>query len=275
MTARDFPMKPYWLSALLLAVFLGAMAAPVTAQAQEPTENQQRIDDAQAFEDLEDADAFDDFEDYSSEPLVADPLYPVNYTLFYFNDFMFHNVVKPVATAYDWLVPRPPRQWVSNFFTNLLFPVRFVNNILQGKFDAAYMEMDNFIANTTWGFLGLFDVASTMKKRWEPERPTADGFGQTLGKAGIGHGIYIVWPVIGPSSIRESVGWFADAQLDPLTYGRFTLLEFAAIRSFKNVNTLSLQLTGNEYEALTEGAIDPYAAVRDAYIRYRAKKVEE
>jgi len=268
-------MKPCWLSALLLVALLGVMAAHIPAYAQEPTDHQQRAEDAQAFDDLENADTFDDFEDYSSEPLVADPFYPINYTFFYFNDFLYHDVAKPVATAYDWLVPRQPRQWVSNFFTNLFFPVRFVNNVLQGKFDAAYMEFDMFLVNTTWGCLGLFDVASTMKKRWEPERPTADGFGQTLGKAGIGHGIYIVWPVFGPSSIRESVGWYADAQLDPLTYGRFTLIEFAAIRSYKNLNTLSLELVGNEYETLTEGAIDPYAAVRDAYIRYRAKKVEE
>ncbi len=87
--------------------------------------------------------------------------------------------------------------------------------------------------------------------------------------------MYIVWPVIGPSSIRESVGWVGDYFLDPLTYTDFTFIEFAAIRSFKNVNELSLQLKGNEYEALTDGAIDKYAAVRDAYIRFRAKKVSE
>lgn len=270
MKTTDRSIQSLWLSTLFVALLIAVAASP--SMAQEGSDAQQRLEDAQAFEELE---SFDEFDEYSSDPLVADPLYPINTTIFYFNDFLYYNVAKPLASAYDWAVPRPPRQWISNFFTNLLFPVRFVNNILQGKFDAAYMEMDDFIANTVWGCLGLFDFASTMKKRWEPERPTADGFGQTLGKAGFGHGMYIVWPVIGPSSIRESVGWYADAQLDPLTYGRFTLLEFAAIRSFKNVNNLSLELTGNEYETLTEGAVDPYAAVRDAYIRFRAKKVEE
>ena len=91
----------------------------------------------------------------------------------------------------------------------------------------------------------------------------------------IGHGIYLVWPFLGPSSIRETVGWVGDAFLDPLTYGDLTFIEFMAIRAYKNVNELSLELNSNEYEAITDGAIDKYAAVRDAYIRFRAKKVQE
>jgi len=255
------------------ALFLmGTTATPLLAQEAPPAQANQ-ADDSDELEGFED---FEDFgEEYSNEPLVADPLYPFNYAMFHFNDFLFHHVADPLATAWNWATPRPPRQWISNFFTNLAFPIRFVNNLLQGKWDAAYMETSKFIVNTSWGFLGLFDVASTMKRRWVPERPTADGFGQTLGKMGIGHGLYIVWPVVGPSSIRESVGWYADAKLDPLSYTGLSLIEFGAIRSFRNLNTLSLELVGNEYETMTSGAIDPYAAVRDAYIRFRAKKVKE
>ncbi|BCS88702.1 ABC transporter [Pseudodesulfovibrio sediminis] len=231
---------------------------------------------AQTVDTGEGGDEFDDFDsDYSDEELVADPLYYWNLTWFNINDFLYFNAFKPVAEGYAWLIPVRPRRWVDNFFTNLLFPVRFVNNILTGKFDAAYMETSKFIANTSFGVLGFGDVTGGMPRNWEPERPTADGLGQTLGKAGIGHGVYLYWPLIGPSSIRESVGWVGDAYMDPLTYGRFTFLEFVAIRAYSNLNTLSLQLQGNEYEALTEGAVDKYAAVRDAYIRYRAKKVEE
>jgi len=223
-----------------------------------------------------DEEDFDDFDEYAdTEKLVADPLYGFNLVMFHFNDAMFHGVFKPVAEGYAWAIPAKPRQWVRNFFTNMLFPVRFINNILQGKFDAAYMETSKFIANTSWGLLGFADVTQGMKRNWEPKRPTADGLGQTLGKAGIGHGIYIVWPFLGPSSIRESVGWLGDSYLDPLTYGDLSFVEFLAIRAYKNVNTLSLELRGNEYEAITEGAIDKYAAVRDAYIRFRAKKVKE
>jgi len=230
---------------------------------------------ADAEGDAADLDDFDDDEYAKTDKLVADPLYGFNLVMFSFNDAMYHGVFKPAAKGYAWAVPAKPRQWIRNFFTNLMFPVRFVNDLLQGKFDAAYMETSKFIANTSWGLLGFADVTSDMKRNWEPARPTADGFGQTLGKAGIGHGMYIVWPVIGPSSLRESAGWVGDYFLDPLTYTDFTFIEFAAIRAFRNVNELSLQLKGNEYEALTDGAIDKYAAVRDAYIRFRAKKVTE
>ncbi|WP_319470866.1 VacJ family lipoprotein [uncultured Pseudodesulfovibrio sp.] len=227
-----------------------------------------------------DASDFDDFDDMGDEysdsgKLVADPLKGWNMVWFHFNDAMFHGVLKPVATGYAWLVPAKPRQWVRNFFINLLFPVRFVNNILQGKFDAAYMETSKFLVNTSFGLLGFVDVTEGRKRNWLPEKPTADGLGQTLGKAGFGHGIYLVWPFIGPSSIRESVGWVGDLYLDPLTYTDLTWIERGGIWAYKNVNNLSLELRGNEYEAITEGAIDKYAAVRNAYIRFRAKKVEE
>lgn len=221
---------------------------------------------------------FDDFDEYeSAEPgaLVADPFSAWNKTWFYFNDGLYRGVFKPLAQGYAWVLPEQPRQWVRNFFHNLLFPVRFINNVLTGKFEAAYVETSKFMLNSTLGVLGFGDVTEGRGYRWELTEITADGFGQTLGKAGIGHGAYLVWPIIGPSSIRESVGWVADTYSDPLTYANLTFIEFAAVRSYKNLNNLSLELKGNEYEALTEGAIDKYAAVRDAYIRYRAKKVAE
>lgn len=221
-------------------------------------------------------DDFDDFDaEYADQPLVSDPLSGWNRVWFDINDALYRGVFRPMARGYAWAIPPRPRTWVSNFFTNMLFPVRFLNDLMTGKWDAAYMEMSKFVANTSFGVLGLGDVTGDMPKNWEPERPTADGFDQTLGKAGFGPGIYLVWPFIGPSSIRGTVGWVADAYCDPLTYGRFTFVEFMAIRAYKNLNDLSLQLEGNEYETLTEGAVDKYAAVRDAYIRYRAKRVAD
>ncbi|MBG0790669.1 MAG: VacJ family lipoprotein [Desulfovibrionaceae bacterium] len=220
-----------------------------------------------------DFDSFDD--EYDEYQTVADPLYYWNKTWFVFNDGLYHALFKPLATGYAWLIPERPRTWVSNFFINMLFPVRFINNVLTGKFDAAYMEVSKFIANTAFGLGGLGDVTADRPHNWEPERPTADGFGQTLGKAGFGHGVYLVWPFLGPSSIRESVGFVGDYFCDPLTYADLTFLEMVAVRAYKNVNALSLELEDNNYETLTEGAVDKYAAVRDAYIRYRAKKVAE
>lgn len=258
-----FMLLAFGMPAAFAAESTPAAEAPVVAQVDTP--------DGELYGET----FFDGEYEEDETTMVPDPLYGFNYAMFHFNDFMYHNVFKPTATGYAWAIPAKPRRWVRNFFTNMLYPVRFVNNLLQGKFDAAYMETSMFIANTTWGFLGFGDFTSTMKRNWEPEKPTADGFGQTLGKWGAGHGIYLVWPFIGPSSIRDSVGWLGDSYLDPLTYGNLTFIEFGAIRVYKNLNNLSLQLTGNEYEVMTEGAVDKYAAVRDAYIRYRAKKVQE
>lgn len=267
------------LALLLTAVLLlGVTGSAFAADASDAKDSMQVAQfSGRAVDNGDDAAAFDDMDDDYADhkELIADPFIYWNKTWFYLNDGLYHGVFKPFAKGYAWLVPAKPRGWVRNFFNNLLFPVRFINNILTGKFDSAFMETSKFVANTAFGFGGLGDVTEGQPRAWEPKRPTADGFGQTLGKAGMGHGLYLVWPIIGPSSIRESVGWVGDYFCDPLTYGEFTFIEFAAIRSFKNVNNLSLQLRGNEYEAITEGAIDKYAAVRDAYIRYRAKKVEE
>jgi phospholipid-binding lipoprotein MlaA len=131
------------LAALLLLGAGSALAASSDA-ADESNQVAQLSDmrGAGAAVDAANADDFDDFDDEYSDTgnLVADPLKGWNTVWFYFNDAMYHGVFKPVAKGYAWAIPAKPRQWVRNFFTNMLFPVRFVNDILQGKFDAAYME---------------------------------------------------------------------------------------------------------------------------------------
>ena len=220
---------------------------------------------------------FDNFDDeYAEMAPVADPLYYWNKTWFVFNDGLYHGLFKPLATGYAWVIPAKPRTWVNNFFVNMLFPVRFINNVLTGKFDAAYMEVSKFIANTAFGFGGF----RRRHLRHAPQLGARASHRRRL-RPDVGQGwlwvtaLYLVWPLLGPSSIRESVGLVGDYFCDPLTYADLNLLEMIAIKSYKNVNALSLELEGNEYETLTEGAVDKYAAVRDAYIRYRAKKVAE
>ncbi len=268
----------FFLPVLLIGLIIGAgsvFASDHMTSKEVKKSHMAEATEATVTDGCDDTDFFDDYEYTDHNQLVSDPLSGFNLVMFNFNDAMFHGVLKPLAEGYAWAVPARPRQWIRNFFTNLLFPVRFINNILQGKFDAAYMETSKFIANTCFGLLGFADVTASRKRNWEPKLPTADGFDQTLGKAGIGHGVYIVWPFFGPCSVRGTVGRVADNFLHPMTYANLTFVELAAINSFNNVNNLSLQLTGNEYEALTEGAIDKYAAVRDAYIRFRAKKAAE
>lgn len=199
---------------------------------------------------------------------IADPLEPVNRAVFVFNDKAYFWVLKPVARGYNAVVPQMVRVSVRNFFSNLATPVRFVNNLLQGKVKGAGTELLRLGINSTIGMAGLFDPAKTgfhIEKRDED-------LGQTLGRYGLGGGFYIVWPLLGPSSARDTVGMAGDAFLDPVNYLSDPWAA-AGVHAFKSENDVSLSL--GDYEALTESALDPYVAVRDAYVQNRGKKVRE
>ncbi len=200
--------------------------------------------------------------------LVADPLYPWNRAMFHFNDKLYFWVLKPLARGYRAVIPKPARSGVKNFFHNLTMPIRMVSCILQGKGRAASAELTRFLINSTVGVLGFGNPA----KRWPELNPSEEDLGQTLATYGIGNGIYIVWPVLGPSTLRDSVGMVGDWFLKPVFYVRPTeaSLEIWAV---EKVNDTSFRI--GDYESLKEAAIDPYVALRNAYIQYRKKKVEE
>lgn len=187
------------------------------------------------------------------------------------NDRLYYYLFKPVAQGYGYVIPEKPRTWVNNFFHNLLFPMRFVNCLLQGQFRAAGVETSRFIGNTAFGFGGLSRFAYDLK----PTQPTPSGerdLGQTFGVWGMGNGTYLVWPLIGPSTVRDSFGYAGDYFMRPTTYLNPWYWSMGAT-AYEKLNNLSLRI--GEYETLTESAIDPYTAVRDAYLRYRAQKVKE
>jgi phospholipid-binding lipoprotein MlaA len=143
-----------------------------------------------------------------------------------------------------------------------------VNSLLQLKFHAAAKEIGRFLVNTTAGFGGMFDILKDNPNA----QPSEEDLGQTLGSYGIGNGFYIVWPVLGPSSLRDSFGLAGDYFLDPVSYITPTI-DRTAIRAGDRVNDISLRI--GEYEDLKESAIDPYVSFRNAYIQYRDKKVKE
>ena len=200
-------------------------------------------------------------------PRVADPIEPVNRGIFYVNDKLYRWVLKPVAKGYTYVVPEFLRIGVRNFFFNLATPIRAVNTLLQGKVTATGTELARFGINSTIGMAGLFDAA----KDWGLDR-TDEDTGQTLGFWGLGNGFYIVLPILGPSTARDTVGIVGDTFLDPLTY---LLRPRDAIyaRVVRSENDLSFRL--NEYEELTAASVDPYVAVRNAYIQHRAKRVRD
>lgn len=199
---------------------------------------------------------------------IADPLYVWNKGMYYFNDKFYFWLFKPVAQGYSAVFPEDIRISVSNFFHNITTPIRFVSSILQLKMKSAGNELLRFAVNTTFGVGGLGDFA---KDKMDIKRHDED-LGQTFGHYGIGHGFYIVWPVLGPSSLRDTVGLVGDIFLNPVNYVT-PLQDWLAITASDKVNETSLHI--GDYEDIIKAAIDPYISIRDAYVQHREKKVKE
>lgn len=249
------------------------------AFAEETTEGQQPLLVGQVMaEEVEEAPLEEDFtedvfeDDFTAEefesPDIYDPIEPFNRGMFYVNDKLYFYVFKPIARGLR-VVPEPARQSVSNFFNNLATPIRFANSFLQLKFKDAGTELSRLVINSTLGVGGLFDPA----KNWYDIGRKDEDFGQTLGRYGVGNGIYIVWPVFGPSSARDTVGMAADFFLDPLYYVEMKPLERAGLRALDKETKLSLDR--DTYEALKRQALDPYLFIRTTYAQRRAGKVKE
>lgn len=215
-------------------------------------------------------DEFDEFDDDFEAELISisDPLESWNRAMFHFNDKLVSWILRPVSTGYGAIVPQPIRRGVSNFFDNLKFPVRFVNCLLQAKFQGAGTELARFTVNSTIGLAGFLDVA---KQEMEIEEREED-FGQTLGVYGLGPGIYIYWPIFGPSSLTNTIGLVGDGFLDPLYYLSETKYTIGA-KAYDIVNDASLRL--GDYEDYKGAAVDPYIFFRDAYYQNQKKKIKE
>ena len=199
---------------------------------------------------------------------IADPLEPFNRAMHQFNDKLYFWALKPVAQGYKVVVPEPTRISVKNFFSNLGFPSRFLSCLLQTDFNGAATEFGRFTINTIWGIGGLLDPSAN--KELDLQTQDTD-LGQTLGVYGVGQGFYIVWPILGPSSPRDSISIAGDYFLYPVSY-IYPWYAWLGVRGYQEVNATSLRI--GDYEALKDAAIDPYVAFRDAYIQYRLKKVK-
>ena len=199
---------------------------------------------------------------------IADPLEPFNRAMHQFNDKLYFWALKPVAQGYKTVVPEPARIDVKNFFSNLGFPSRFLSCLLQADFSGAATEFGRFTINTIWGIGGLLDPSAN--KELDLQMQDTD-LGQTLGVYGVGQGFYIVWPIFGPSSPRDSIDIAGDYFLNPVSY-IYPWYAGEGVKGYEKVNATSLRI--GDYEALKDAAIDPYVAFRDAYIQYRLKKVK-
>lgn len=204
-------------------------------------------------------------------PSISDPIAPLNKVMFHVNDKLYFWMLKPVTQGYVFIVPEDFRVVFSNAYDNLKAPGRAINNLLQFRLLAAGNELIRFLLNSTIGIGGLSDVAGALGVK----KQEAD-FGQTLGHYGIGHGFYIVWPVLGPSSLRDTVGFVGDRLMYPLTYVSESDLSFEAtvgISAHEKVNDTSFKI--GDYESFKKAVVDPYTAMRDSFLQYRKKKIEQ
>jgi phospholipid-binding lipoprotein MlaA len=202
-------------------------------------------------------------------PLVAhaetenDPFEGWNRAMFSFNQKADKYVLKPLAEGYQAITPAPVRKGVSNFFNNLGEPITAVNSVLQAKPGKAARSLTRFLFNTTFGLLGLFDVAGAMGIEHEKE-----DLGQTLAYWGVGSGPYLVLPILGPSNLRDLGGRVVDRPLNPVSWqdevGMTEVLFTDGIQT-------RAQLLGVEPKSVG----DPYVLMRSAYEQRRRYEIND
>ncbi|SPD75993.1 VacJ family lipoprotein (fragment) [uncultured Desulfobacterium sp.] len=209
-------------------------------------------------------------EEFEEQPVdtVFDPLSGYNRVMTVVNDKLYFWALKPLARGLAWIIPKKGRLAINRCFRNLMFPVRFVNNLLQLKIKRVGIESARFGVNTTIGILGFSDPA----KNWLGLKAYDEDFGQTMGHYGLGGGFHLVLPVFGPSNVRDAIGMVPDFFLNPLSYIDDNLLE-TGIKAFEEINYTSLHI--GEYESFKNDALDLYEALRDAYEQNRKKKIKE
>ncbi len=260
---------------LLLLTFslLGACAGqepPVGIIDQAAAVDPAAPDDQDGDTDYLDDSAFDEASPISEAP-IADPLEPWNRIWFHFNDFFYLQIAKPVYTGYEAVVHEDIRSGLSNALDNLQAPIRIVNSVLQLEFAQAMVEFGRFLINSTFGGAGLMDLVPAEKALVPINLASAD-FGGTLARWGVGEGVYLVWPILGPSSLRDTVGLAGDTVAAPSFWATKPIGPVSPWVSYPTMAGLyfnDLGSTLKSYETLTKAAIEPYSSLRNAWVQMR------
>ena len=194
-----------------------------------------------------------------------DPWERWNRQVYSFNESLDAAVLKPVATTYQKVLPSFVRRGVDNVFNNFADVWSGVNNLLQGKVEAALRDTMRVTTNTFLGIFGLLDIATEAGIDRQGE-----DFGQTLGRWGFGPGPYVVWPVIGPSTLRDSAGLPLDLSVTPaLAFSDTPSKTGVSVLGAVNTRANLLGATG----MLDDISLDKYTFVRDGYLQRRKSKV--
>jgi len=207
--------------------------------------------------------------DSGGETPDYDPWQPFNERTFWFNYYVLDkHVMKPVARAWDRLLPDQLQHGIANAFDNISMPPRLVNKLLQVRPRSAGEEIARFVVNTIVGVVGFIDVA----ERLGVHGSGADA-GQTLGVWGVGAGPYLVLPFLPPLTVRDGIGYGADSAMDPVGYVfPVPLAVSLSTSAVRRVNERSLQPAA--YENVEETVIDLYSSVRNAYLQRRRVTVQ-
>ena len=194
-----------------------------------------------------------------------DPWERWNRQVYGFNDAVDNAVLKPVAIAYQKALPAIARQGVDNFFGNFSDAWSFVNNLLQGKVENGLRDMFRVTTNTFFGLGGLLDIATEMRLDRQGE-----DFGQTLGYWGVGSGPYVVLPLFGPSTLRDTTALPLDTYVSP----NLVVNDSAARAGLTTLGVVNLRsnLLGAS-RMLDDVALDKYNFTRDAYLQRRRNLV--
>ncbi|MGH6639525.1 MAG: MlaA family lipoprotein [Polaromonas sp.] len=197
----------------------------------------------------------------------ADPLEPFNRAMFTFNDGVDRAIIKPVATVYRDVTPAPVRTGVTSFFGNISDVWSLVNNVLQAKPEEAADSLFRVTVNTLWGLGGIFDIASGMQI---PKH--SEDFGQTLGYWGVASGPYLVLPLLGSSTVRDTVGTLVDAQGDLVSRTdnvpvRNSLFGLRAVNMRANLLGVG--------DVLEQAALDKYSFAREIYLQRRRSLIRD
>jgi len=195
------------------------------------------------------------------QPNPVDPWENWNRKVFVFNDAVDEALLKPVATAYRDAVPPLVRTGIGNVFGNFYDAWSTVNHLLQGKVQSTLEMGTRVIVNTLFGLGGLLDPATEMRLPRNSE-----DFGQTLGRWGVPNGPFVVLPLLGPSTLRDTAGFWLDRQVSPAQLSESSTSRFL-IGSLELIDLRAnlLQTT----ELLDTVALDKYSFIRDAYLSRR------
>jgi phospholipid-binding lipoprotein MlaA len=251
------------LAAVLLFLFppvmaLAADSAATTSPAEKPDSK------ASADDEYE-----DEYEDDTKKVTVTDPLEPFNQDMYKLNDFLILYVLEPVAKVEKAVIPWEFRTIFRNMLENIRFPVRFVNCLLQAKWEKAGDEFASFFLNTTAGFLGMADVSAA----YPGFKKSPEDMGQTFAVWGWDESSYLTLPFFGPSTIRDALGKVPDWVLNPLFWLVPGIPESIGLRAGEAVNDTSFRI--GDYETIKKASLDPYVAIRNGYIQNREKMISE